>query len=343
MKLVVNSAYGYLGGRRRPDALRRRARRQRGDAPRPRDARPDVPRARRARRDAARGRHRRRVLRGARDAGPRPTSGASSPRSPRCCRRSCSSSSTAATPRCCRTSRRTTRCSAYDGTLLLRGVAFRSSRAEPFGEAFLRRAIARLLAGDVAGVRDAYLDDGRRAAPPRAADARRVVARAADARRRREYLASPRAAAASCRTRRCSRAAARRGRVGERVRVYRTADRPRRAWCADPDDDGAASDARRSHATTTSTTTCACCATPSPRGSPARSRRTTSRPSSPIPISCRSSRRRSPRSAPCSHRWKPRHHRRRPTSPTSSTPSAPHHRLIIRRSARRRGRCRPCR
>jgi DNA polymerase elongation subunit (family B) len=46
----------------------------------------------------------------------------------------------------------------YDGTLVLRGVAFRSSRAEPFGEAFLRRAIRRLLAGDVAGVRDAYLD-----------------------------------------------------------------------------------------------------------------------------------------------------------------------------------------
>ena len=47
---------------------------------------------------------------------------------------------------------------AYDGTLLLRGVAFRSSRAEPFGEVFLRRAIERLLSGDVAGVRDAYLD-----------------------------------------------------------------------------------------------------------------------------------------------------------------------------------------
>jgi DNA polymerase elongation subunit (family B) len=45
----------------------------------------------------------------------------------------------------------------YDGTLLLRGVAFRSSRSEPFGEVFLRRAIARLLAGDVAGVRESYL------------------------------------------------------------------------------------------------------------------------------------------------------------------------------------------
>jgi len=45
----------------------------------------------------------------------------------------------------------------YDGTLLLRGVAFRSSRAEPFGEAFLRRAIERLLMGDIVGVRDAYV------------------------------------------------------------------------------------------------------------------------------------------------------------------------------------------
>ena len=49
----------------------------------------------------------------------------------------------------------------YDGTLVLRGVAFRSSRAEPFGEAFLRRAIGRLLVGDVPGVRDAYLDTVR--------------------------------------------------------------------------------------------------------------------------------------------------------------------------------------
>jgi DNA polymerase I len=45
----------------------------------------------------------------------------------------------------------------YDGTLVLKGVAFRSSRAEPFGEAFLRRAIACLLIGDVPGVRDAYV------------------------------------------------------------------------------------------------------------------------------------------------------------------------------------------
>ena len=46
----------------------------------------------------------------------------------------------------------------YDGTLLLRGVAFRSSRAEPFGEAFLRRAIACLLINDVLGVRATFLE-----------------------------------------------------------------------------------------------------------------------------------------------------------------------------------------
>jgi DNA polymerase I len=46
----------------------------------------------------------------------------------------------------------------YDGALTLRGVAFRSSRAEPYGEAFLRRSLKDLLRGDVAAVRDAYLE-----------------------------------------------------------------------------------------------------------------------------------------------------------------------------------------
>ena len=46
----------------------------------------------------------------------------------------------------------------YDGSLLLRGVAFRSSRAEPFGETFLRQALHRLLVGDVPGVRAVYLE-----------------------------------------------------------------------------------------------------------------------------------------------------------------------------------------
>lgn len=45
----------------------------------------------------------------------------------------------------------------YGGQLILRGVAFRSSRSEPFGDAFLRHAIRRLLVGDVLGVRESYL------------------------------------------------------------------------------------------------------------------------------------------------------------------------------------------
>jgi DNA polymerase elongation subunit (family B) len=45
----------------------------------------------------------------------------------------------------------------YDGSLVLRGVAFRSSRAEPLGEAFLRRAIELLLLGRVAELRDVYV------------------------------------------------------------------------------------------------------------------------------------------------------------------------------------------
>ena len=45
----------------------------------------------------------------------------------------------------------------YEGPLRLRGVAFRSSRAEPFGEDFLRRALGHLLRDDVAGVEREYL------------------------------------------------------------------------------------------------------------------------------------------------------------------------------------------
>jgi DNA polymerase elongation subunit (family B) len=45
-----------------------------------------------------------------------------------------------------------------DGRLILRGVAFRSSRSEPFADAFLRRALEHLLRGDIGGTRAAYLE-----------------------------------------------------------------------------------------------------------------------------------------------------------------------------------------
>ncbi len=45
----------------------------------------------------------------------------------------------------------------YDGRLIVRGVAMRSSRSEPFGERFLRAALDRLMRGDVVGVREVYV------------------------------------------------------------------------------------------------------------------------------------------------------------------------------------------
>jgi DNA polymerase I len=108
----------------------------------------------------------------------------------------------------------------YDGKLLLRGVAFRSSRAEPFGEAFLRGAISRLLAGDAGGVRKIYLAtlDALRRRELRTFDVASLVRltktperylETRDSRRELPYeamLASGRASWA----------------VGDRVRVYRT-------------------------------------------------------------------------------------------------------------------------
>jgi DNA polymerase, archaea type len=46
----------------------------------------------------------------------------------------------------------------YDGQLIVRGVALRSSRAEPFGERFLRQALFCTMTGDVIGVRNAYME-----------------------------------------------------------------------------------------------------------------------------------------------------------------------------------------
>lgn len=110
----------------------------------------------------------------------------------------------------------------FDGRLLLKGVAFRSSRAEPFGEQFLRLALSRLLRGDIAGVRAAYLDtlDAlHRGAVPTIDVASRVRLRK-----------SPGAYAESRDSRRefAYEAMLQSGRtqwaVNERVRVYRTAN-----------------------------------------------------------------------------------------------------------------------
>jgi DNA polymerase, archaea type len=46
----------------------------------------------------------------------------------------------------------------YSGQLIVRGVALRSSRAEPFGERFLRQALFCTLTNDIPGARKAFLD-----------------------------------------------------------------------------------------------------------------------------------------------------------------------------------------
>lgn len=46
----------------------------------------------------------------------------------------------------------------YSGDLVVRGVALKSSRAEPFGEQFLRQALRHTLTGDVAGLQRCYAE-----------------------------------------------------------------------------------------------------------------------------------------------------------------------------------------
>lgn len=46
----------------------------------------------------------------------------------------------------------------YKGQLVVRGVALRSSRSEPFGERFLRQALLCLLNNDIPGLRQTFLD-----------------------------------------------------------------------------------------------------------------------------------------------------------------------------------------
>lgn len=129
----------------------------------------------------------------------------------------------------------------YDGTLLLRGVAFRSSRMEPFGEAFLRRAVARLLAGDVAGVREVYLDTVR-ALARREVSAHDVSSRVRLTKSPEEYLRA-RESRRELPYEAMLAAGRRRWSVGERVRVYRAAGGAARLAPEQPEGDGATGEA----------------------------------------------------------------------------------------------------
>ncbi len=121
----------------------------------------------------------------------------------------------------------------YEGKLLLRGVAFRSSRAEPFGENFLRTAISRLLKGDVPGVREAYLEAldalGRRELPTRAVSSRVRLTKSPE-----RYLET-REARRELPYEAMLAAGRRNWSAGEKVRVYRT--RTSAGVVEEPDED----------------------------------------------------------------------------------------------------------
>jgi len=122
----------------------------------------------------------------------------------------------------------------YDAPLVLRGVAFRSSRAEPFGEAFLRRALSHLLTGDLVAVQRVYIATVA-ALRKRELPTREVAARVRLTLTPAQYLAtratrhqhSYEAVLASGRTEWAA---------GERVRVYR-ATRGRGRLLVEPEDE----------------------------------------------------------------------------------------------------------
>ncbi len=122
----------------------------------------------------------------------------------------------------------------YAGRVVLRGVAFRSSRHEPYGSAFLQRALERLLQGDVPGVRAAYVESVM-ALVKRAVPTREVSARVRLTKSPAEYLATR-----AQRRELSYEALLSSGRAewsaGERVRIYR-ATGGRAALLAELEDD----------------------------------------------------------------------------------------------------------
>ena len=120
----------------------------------------------------------------------------------------------------------------YDGTLLLKGVAFRSSRAEPYGQQFLKRSLGCLLIGDTAGVREAFV------ATVEALRRREIVTHDVSSRVRLTKSPERYAALREHRREAMYEAMLARGenawRKGDRVRVYRS----RSGWrLSVPDDD----------------------------------------------------------------------------------------------------------
>lgn len=107
----------------------------------------------------------------------------------------------------------------YNGQLIVHGVALRSSRAEPFGERFLRQALLSTMTGDVAGVRNLYLQTTQ-ALRQRAFPAADMAARVRLSKSPEDYQSS-RAKHAEQAYEALLAAGRRKWTPGERVRFYR--------------------------------------------------------------------------------------------------------------------------
>ncbi|MFN8536618.1 MAG: DNA polymerase domain-containing protein [Thermomicrobiales bacterium] len=110
----------------------------------------------------------------------------------------------------------------YDGRVIVRGNAFQSSRTEPFGAQFLRAALRCALEGDSAGVRQAFLDTvaalrGRTLTPEDVATVARIT-------KTPEEYAQSRVKSREAAYEALLSGGRERWRAGERVRFYRAAD-----------------------------------------------------------------------------------------------------------------------
>ncbi len=110
----------------------------------------------------------------------------------------------------------------YNGQLIVRGVALRSSRAEPFGEQFLRQALRYAMLGDVGGVKRCY-EETREALRARLLPALDVAAQVRLSKTPKVYLTT-RAKHAEPQYEVLLAAGRRQWAVGERVRFYRRQD-----------------------------------------------------------------------------------------------------------------------
>jgi DNA polymerase, archaea type len=108
----------------------------------------------------------------------------------------------------------------YDGELIVRGGALRSSRSEPFGERFLRQALLSLMQGDIAGVERCFLGT-LEALRQRKLPASDVASRVRLSKSPQAYLAS-RKTHSEGQYEALLAAGRKQWSVGERVRTYRT-------------------------------------------------------------------------------------------------------------------------